>query len=64
MTYLDHRNQGLVLWRPSALAFESFFLAGSVKQQSSVIILSQWCTFSGHVRHGRTEIRDKSEACS
>ena len=28
MAYLDHSNQGLVLSRPSALAAESFLLAG------------------------------------
>ena len=40
-SYLDHSNQGLVLRRPSALASESFLLAGdpSAMQHSSLIIL-------------------------
>ena len=44
MAYLDYSNQGLVLRRPSALACESFLLAGdpSAMQHSSLMVHFQW----------------------
>ena len=41
MALMDHSSQGLVLRKPSALASESFLLAGdpSARQHSSLIIL-------------------------